>query len=262
MIDSHCHLSQVDYETPVADLIAKAHEEGVEKMLNIACDTNDWSELLGLIKHDPRIYGAIGIHPEYALKNEGEFLEKIPHLFDKNPKLVAIGEIGLDYSEQGVPFEKQQALFYQQIQIASNIQKPIVVHSREAEKDTLTILMQANQEGMLKNKGVIHCFTGSLEFAKQVLKLGFYMSISGIVTFKSAHALREIVKEIPLDRLLIETDCPWLAPEPFRGKINQPAYVKQTLLKVAELREVSAMELDKITTDNFNQLFLKGKKCK
>ena len=260
MIDSHCHLCQTDYEIPVVHLIEKAHEEGVEKMLDIACDTNDWPELLELIKHNPRIYGAIGIHPEYALKEEGAFLEKIPHIFTKNPKLVAIGEIGLDYSEQDIPFEKQQALFYQQIRIAHNIQKPIIVHSREAEKDTLSILMQAEQEGILKNQGVIHCFTGSLEFAKQVLKLGFYISISGIVTFKSAHTLREIITEIPLDRLLIETDCPWLAPEPFRGKTNQPAYVKQTLLKVAELRKISSMELDKVTTDNFNQLFLKGKK--
>ena len=259
MIDSHCHLSQADYEIPIADLISKAHEEGVKKMLDIACDVNDWSELLGLIIHDSRVYGAIGIHPEYALKNEEKFLEKIPHIFSKNPKLVAVGEIGLDYSEQDIPFEKQQSLFYQQIQIAHNIQKPIIVHSRGAEKDTLTILMQAHQEGLLKNKGVIHCFTGTLEFVKQILELGFYISISGIVTFKSANTLREIVKEIPLDRLLIETDCPWLAPEPFRGKTNQPAYVKQTLSKIAELREISATELDKITTNNFNQLFLKGK---
>ena len=259
MIDSHCHLSQVDYDIPVDDLVEIAQKEGVEKMLNIACDTGDWDELLKLVKKHKNVYGAIGIHPEYALRDESDFLKKIPQIFADNPKLLAVGEIGLDYSDTSIPPEKQKDLFYKQIQIAHKIKKPIIVHTRDAEEDTLEILGKAYQLGELKNSGIIHCFSGSLKLAKETLKMGFYISISGIVTFKSAHTLREIVKEIPLDRLLVETDCPWLAPEPFRGRKNQPAFVAKTLEKVAELKGISVTELDTITTKNFNILF-KGEK--
>lgn len=259
MIDSHCHLSQVDYDLPVADLIKLAEESGVHKMLNIACDTRDWDELLTVIKKHKNVFGAIGIHPEYAVRNEESFLEKLPEIFKENPKLLAVGEIGLDYSDESISQNKQKDLFYQQIQIAHQIKKPIIIHTRDAESDTLEILNQAYRAGELNNSGIIHCFTGSSELAQQALKIGFYISISGIITFKSAKALREVVKEIPLDRLLVETDCPWLAPEPFRGNKNQPVYVAKTLEKLAELKGISATELDKITTDNFEHL-LKGVK--
>lgn len=259
MIDSHCHLSQADYNMTVADLIELAQKEGVHKMLNIACDTGDWDELLQVIKNHKNVYGAIGIHPEYAERNEDESLKKMPQIFKENPKLLAVGEIGLDYSDKSIPADRQKELFYKQIQIAHKIKKPIIIHTRDAEKDTLEILEQVYRTGELKKSGIIHCFSGSLELARRALDMGFYISISGIVTFKSANALREIVKEIPLSRLLVETDCPWLAPEPFRGRKNQPAYVVKTLEKVAELKGISASELDKITTENFEQLF-KGEK--
>lgn len=259
MIDSHCHLSQADYDMPVADLIELAEKEGVHKMLNIACDTNDWSELLQVIKAHKNVYGAIGIHPEYAERDEDEFLKKLSKIFRENPKLLAVGEIGLDYSDETIPADKQKDLFYKQIQIAHKIKKPVIIHTRDAEKDTLEILTKAYKLGELKNSGIIHCFSGSLELAQKALDMGFYISISGIVTFKSANALREIVKRIPLDRLLVETDCPWLAPVPFRGRKNQPAYVVKTLEKVAELKEVLPTELDQITTENFEQLFKGGK---
>ena len=259
MIDSHCHLSQADYDIPVADLIKMAEEEGVQKMLNIACDTNDWDELLKLINQHENVYGAIGIHPEYAERNEDDFLKKLPDIFKQNSKLLAVGEIGLDYSDKNISAERQQDLFYKQIQIAHKIHKPIIVHTRDAEEDTLKILKKAHDSKELENSGIIHCFSGSLELAQNALKMGLYISVSGIVTFKSAHHLRDIVKEIPLNRLLVETDCPWLAPEPFRGRKNQPAYVVKTLEKVAELKEISAEELDKITTKNFEQLFKGGK---
>ena len=259
MIDSHCHLSQADYDLPVHDLIKIAREEGIDKMLNIACDTGDWDELIQVINRYKNVYGAIGIHPEYALRDKDNFLEKLPKLFDENPKLLAVGEIGLDYSDKTIPADKQKNLFYKQIQIAHEIGKPIIVHTRDAEVDTLDILSKAYKTGRLKDSGIIHCFSGSLELAQKTLDMGFYISISGIITFKSANSLREIVKEIPVDKLLVETDCPWLAPEPFRGRKNQPAYVVKTLEKVAELKGISAEELDKITTKNFKQLF-KGEK--
>ena len=258
MIDSHCHLSQADYDIPIADLIEIAQKEGVQKMLDIACDTNDWEELLAAIKKYPNVYGAIGIHPEYALRDEDAFLKKMPEIFKENPKLLGVGEIGLDYSDETIPPKKQQELFKKQIQIAHQINKPIIIHTRDAEADTLDILKEAYQAGYLKNSGIIHCFTGSLDFAKEVLDFGFYISISGIITFKSAKALRETIKEIPLNKLLVETDCPWLAPEPFRGSKNQPAYVAKTLEKLTELKEIPVIELDKITTENFNRLFKGG----
>lgn len=255
MIDSHCHLSQADYDIPLADLIKTAEKEGVKKMLDIACDTNDWNELLQVIKQHKNVYGAIGIHPEYALRDEDNFLKKLPDLFKQNPKLLAVGEIGLDYSDESIPKAKQKELFYKQIQIAHKIHRPIIVHTRDAESDTLEILERVYKAKELTNSGIIHCFSGSLELAQKAIKMGFYISISGIVTFKSAHHLRDIVKEVPLNRLLVETDCPWLAPEPFRGRKNQPAYVVKTLEKVAELKGISVTEADKITTKNFEQLF-------
>ncbi len=258
MIDSHCHLSQADYDMPVTDLIEIAQKEGVQKMLNVACDTNDWDELLKVIQTYPNVFGAIGIHPEYALRQEDSFLKKMPKIFKENPKLLGVGEIGLDYSDETIPCDKQIELFKKQIEIAHQIKKPIIIHTRDAESDTLEILKEANQKGLLQNSGIIHCFTGSLDFLKQALEYGFYISISGIITFKSAKTLRETIKEIPLNRLLVETDCPWLAPEPFRGSKNQPAYVAKTLEKLAELKEISMAELDKITTDNFNRLFKGG----
>ena len=255
MIDSHCHLSQSDYDMSVSDLVKLAEKEGVQKMLAVACDTNDWRELLQVIRDNQNVYGAIGIHPEYALRDENSFLEKMPEVFKENSKLLGVGEIGLDYSDETIPCDKQIELFKKQIEIAHKIKKPIIIHTRDAEADTLKILKEACQSGFLENSGIIHCFTGSSEFAKEVLNLGFYISVSGIVTFKSAKALQETVKEIPLSRLLVETDCPWLAPEPFRGRKNQPAYVVKTLEKLAALKEISVAELDKTTTDNFNRLF-------
>ena len=161
MIDSHCHLSQVDYDMPVSDLIDIAQKEGVEKMLNIACDTNDWDELLQVIETHKNVYGAIGIHPEYAQRDEENFLKKLPQIFKENPKLLAVGEIGLDYSDESISPKKQQELFYKQIQIAHQIRKPVIVHTRDAEADTLKILNKAYQKGELENSGIIHCFSGS-----------------------------------------------------------------------------------------------------
>ena len=266
MIDSHCHLSQADYSVPVADLIERAKKNGVQALLNIACDTKDWDELLDLIQKCPNVYGAIGIHPEYAVRDEASFLEKLPEIFKENHKLLAVGEIGLDYSDKSIPPKKQQDLFYKQIQIAHQLQKPVIIHTRDAEEDTLEILEKAYSAGELSNSGIIHCFTADSEFAKKVLKFGFYISFSGIVTFKSAHSLRDVVKEIPLNKLLVETDCPWLAPEPFRGQKNEPAYVVKTLEKVAQLKEISVSELENITNNNFLNLFKiknidKTKKC-
>ncbi len=255
-IDSHCHLNQADYKLPVSEIIKQATEEGVHSILAVACDPQDWDELLAILGQYKNVYGAIGIHPEYAHLDHTEALKKLPALY-QNKQLIAFGEIGLDYHEAPESKEQQKDLFKSQIDLAHQLKRPVMVHTRDAEDDTYAILKESFDKGLLKHGGVIHCFTGSKEFAEKALKLGFYISASGVITFKSAKELRDTFAAIPLDKLLVETDAPWLAPEPFRGHPNQPAYVQQTLKKLAEIKGVSVQEMEKITTDNFYHLYLK-----
>lgn len=255
-IDSHCHLDQEDYLIPVDELIKLAQKEGVKKILAVACDPKNWSELLTLLEQNQVLYGALGIHPEYAHMDNEAALNQMRHLF-VHKKLVAMGEIGLDYHESPDSKKKQQDLFETQIQLAHELNKPVMIHTREAEEDTYALLKEACDTGFLDRSGVVHCFTGTKNFAKKVLDLGFYISASGVITFKSAKELREVFSFVPLDRLLVETDAPWLAPEPFRGQKNQPAFVQQTLKKLAEIKGISQEEMEKITDNNFYNLYLK-----
>ncbi len=259
-IDSHCHLSQEDYQLPISEIISLAEKEGVNHILAVACDTKDWIELVNLLHQHPSLYGAVGIHPEYAHLDYSKPLSQLTNLFSKQPNLLAVGEIGLDYHESPETKEEQKKLFYEQIVLAHHIQKPIMIHTRDAEDDTMQILNMAHQKGLLENKGVFHCFTGSMELAQFAIQLGFYISASGIITFKSAATLRDIFSTIPPDKLLVETDAPWLAPEPMRGHINQPAYIQNTLKKLAEIKGVSVDEMEKMTDENFYRLYFKEQK--
>ena len=255
-IDSHCHLAQEDYEIPVHQVISDAVQAGVKTVMGVACEAKDWPELLTLLKVEKSVYGAIGIHPEYANYDYDKDLKKIPDLFKKNPKLLAVGEMGLDYHEAPNTIDNQKDLFFKQIQIVKTLEKPIMIHTRDAEEDTIRILKEAYQKKLLSYKGVIHCFTGSEALAKEALNMGLYISASGVITFKSAQNLRDIFKKIPFDRLLVETDAPWLAPTPYRGKKNQPAYVQKTLEELAQIKDVSVQEMEKITDQNFKLLYL------
>ncbi len=255
-IDSHCHLGQDDYEIPVHQVIQEAFDNGVNCIMGVACEAKDWLELLDLIQKQENVYGAIGLHPEYANYDYTMDLIKLSDLFKKNSNLLAVGEIGLDYHEAPQTIEAQKKLFYEQIKIANQLEKPIMIHTRDAEEDTIRFLQKANNEHLLSKKGVIHCFTGSETMAQEALKLGFYISASGVITFKSAQNLRDIFKKIPLDRLMVETDAPWLAPTPYRGQKNRPAYVQKTLEKLAEIKGITSQEMEKITDDNFKRLYL------
>ena len=258
-IDSHCHLSAVDYDLPLNQVIQDAQNAGVASILGVACEAIDWPELLDLIKTEKNVYGAIGLHPEYADYDYQKDLDKLFDLFHQNPKLVAVGEMGLDYHEAPQTIERQKQLFEKQLEIAHQLNKPVMIHTRDAEEDTIRILQDAYQKGWLKNSGVVHCFTGSLNMARAVLDLGLYIAASGVITFKSAHELRDVFAQIPLDRLLVETDAPWLAPTPYRGKKNQPAYVQKTLEKLAEIKGLSVLDMERITDENFNRVYLKEK---
>ena len=259
-IDSHCHLSATDYDLPLNQIIQDAQKGGVNKILGVACEAKDWPELLDLIQKEESVYGAIALHPEYADYDYQADLDKLESLFQQNPKLIAVGEMGLDYHEAPQTIDNQKQLFQKQLEIAHKLNKPVMIHTRDAEEDTIRILKEAHQKGWLKNSGVVHCFTGSLNLAKAVLDLGLYISASGVITFKKADELRNVFEQIPLDRLLVETDAPWLAPTPYRGKQNQPLYVQKTLEKLAEIKQVSVEQMEKITDENFNRLYLTGDK--
>ena len=256
-IDSHCHLDQADYNEPVSDIVERAQKAGVQSILAIACCPDDYAELAQQLQTWPFVYGAFGIHPEYAhLPQKLDILKA--YLLENHA--VALGECGLDYHEAEATPEQQQDLFGQQIDLAHELHLPLMIHSRDAEGDMRAILKQAYQAGKLADGFVLHCFSGSLDMAKEVVKMGGYLSASGVITFKNAERVREIFSQIPLDNLLVETDAPYLAPHPLRGKPNEPAYVQYTLEKMAEVKGVSVEEMEKITTDNFYRLYKRGQK--
>ncbi len=256
-IDSHCHLDQADYLEPTKTIIDQATEAGVSHILAVACNPDDFSELAQQLQNFPNLYGAFGIHPEYAHKSHD--LKNL-EMYLINHHAVALGECGLDYHEAEASPEQQQSLFKQQIDLAHKLHLPLMIHSRDAEGDMRTVLKQAYQAGKLSDGFILHCFSGSLDMAKEVIQMGGYLSASGVITFKNADRVRAIFAEIPLENLLVETDAPYLAPHPFRGKPNQPAYVQYTLAKLAEIKGVSVQEMEQITTDNFNRLYLRGNK--
>ena len=243
LIDTHCHLSYEDYDN--LDEIIK-NMDGI--MIASGCNDNTNKEVLKLISKYDNVYGTLGLHPEEVYNiNEDSF--KLIEENINNPKIVAIGEIGLDYYWVSDNKENQQDIFKRQLDIATKYNKPIVVHSREAIQDTYDILKQ------YKLKGSLHCFSSSLEMAREFIKLGYKIGVGGTVTFKNSKKLQEIVKEIDLKDILLETDSPYLSPEPFRGKRNNPSNTHYVALKIAELKDVDVKEVLDITSANAISLF-------
>lgn len=251
MIDSHCHLGIDDFKTDVEDCLLRAREEGVSHLLTVACDYDQVADLVQMNEYK-NVYTAFGIHPENASKFD---YEKVKNIFKENPFISAVGETGLDYFYNPETKDLQMDVFEQHINLASDLKKPLIVHTRDADVETADILKKAFQNKLLKNKGVMHCFCGSYDLAKTALDLGFYVSFSGIITFKNAGNLREIAQKIPLDRLMVETDAPYLAPVPFRGKRNEPAFVSKTLSCLAQIKEQPIEIIEEMTTKNFFDLF-------
>lgn len=251
LIDIHCHLDMLE-DSPEAAL-QKAKDAGVKKLITIGTEPSDHQFVLDISeKLYPDVYCTLGVHPHQGVqwKDEiGNFIEK--HLPQKN--VVAVGEIGLDYYYNQSPVEEQKEAFRKQLDIAARHKLPVEIHTRDAEADTVEILKEFKD----KVTGVIHCFTGTSWLAKECLDLGFNISISGVVTFKNAEDLRNTVKMIPLERMHVETDAPFLAPVPLRGKKNTPAYVVHTADFVAKLKEVSVEKLAEVTCENARQLFPK-----
>ncbi len=249
--DSHAHLDDRKYNQDRHQTLIRARENGVSLIINVGCNIPSSRRSVSLAGKYDFIFAAVGIHPHDAAEAGENYLEELRRLA-VNPKVVAIGEMGLDYYRNLSPREIQQEMFRQQIRLAINLGKPIIVHDRDAHGDIMNIL---KEESAVTAGGVLHCFSGSLEMAKECVKMGFYISIAGPVTFHNANKLQHIAVEIPLDRLLIETDAPYLTPEPHRGKRNEPAYVVHTGTRIAELRGIPVQELAAVTADNAKRLF-------
>lgn len=253
IIDSHCHLDSLDYETRhknIDEVIENAKARGVHHFLSVCTTVGRFEAMKNLTAHRNDVSLSCGVHP-LNVEDEPFDYDKLFE-FAQDPKVVAIGETGLDYHYTPETKALQQSLFVQQIEIANKLNKPLIIHSRSARQDTMDMLEQNNAE---KCGGVLHCFTEDWAMAKRALDIGFYISISGIITFRNAEELRDVVRKVPLDRLLVETDSPYLAPIPYRGKPNQPAYVRETCEYVATLKGVSTEEFARITTENVQNLF-------
>jgi TatD DNase family protein len=255
LVDSHCHLDYKPLSDDLTVTMGKAGEAGVGAVLTIGTSISGSERLPALVERHENIWCTAGIHPHEAGK-DGSGVAELSRLV-RHPKVVGLGETGLDYYYDNSPREAQMAAFRAHVRIAAETGLPLVIHTRDAEADTAAVLKDAAASGV---SGVLHCFSSSRQLAEIGLEFGFYISISGIVTFKNADDLRETVREIPLDRLLVETDAPYLAPAPHRGRPNEPALLVHTARKVAELKGIDMATLARATTDNFFRLFAKAKR--
>jgi len=253
-IDSHCHINFPELAARMPEILAKMAENKVSHALCVSVDLPEFPSVLALAEQYPHIYASVGVHPDYEDTPEPTVAQLV-ELAD-HPKVIAIGETGLDYYRLEGDLEWQRERFRTHIRASRETRKPLIIHTRSASEDTIRIM---REEGAGTDKGgvagVMHCFTESLEVAQAAIEMGFYISFSGIVTFKSAKDLQAVAKAVPLDRILIETDSPYLAPVPFRGKMNEPGYVTHVAEYIATLKDVPLREIADRTTGNFFNLF-------
>jgi len=255
IIDSHCHL---DYEPLVNNLekvLLNAKKNNISHLLSIGTSLESSNKVLDIVNKYENVYGAIGIHPNSTTGNLND-LEKILTLKKKSPKIIAFGETGLDYFYQRSEKKDQISSFEKHIEFSILEKVPVIIHTRDADEDTISIIKKYYK----RTKFLIHCFTGNLEFAKNLLNLECLISFSGIITFKKSNELREVVKYVPLEKMLVETDSPYLSPDPLRGKSNEPANVKIVAENISKIKGVSFEEFSKLTTENFERFFFNEQK--
>ena len=251
MIDSHCHLDHEPLISDLSNVIKRSKEIGIKKLLTISTSFESFSKIKKIINEDPMIYGTVGIHPHETEANIIKSDQIIEYL-KENKKIIGIGETGLDFYYNNSHKEKQISSFIEHIEASIKTNIPLIIHSRNAEDETFEILNEYKDN---KPKILMHCFTGSKKFSEKLLTLNSYFSASGIITFKNSVELQNTFKSLPPDKILIETDSPYLAPVPNRGKKNEPAFIDFTANKLAEIRNITKTKLVEITTDNFNKLF-------
>jgi TatD DNase family protein len=256
LIDTHCHLNyDFDNGKGPTELVAEAKSNGVDFLITIATEPENFKKVQEISEQFPNVYHTIGVHPHEASMVNAEILKFMRPFLD-HPKCVAVGEIGLDYYYEHTDRAKQKEECWTQMELAVDAKKPLVIHSRDGEEDLLPLLTRFARESKSgRSPGVIHCFSGTENFARACLDLGFYLSLSGIFTFKNSEGLRQMVKGFPIDKLLVETDSPFLAPIPMRGKKCEPAMVKHTAMKLAEVLNMPFDELAKLTTANAKACF-------
>lgn len=250
LVDSHCHLDFPDLAANLDEILANMQQYGVSHALCIGVNIENFPKVRALAEDHPNIYASVGVHPDYVDVLDPSVEELVE--FAAHPKVVAIGETGLDYFRLQGDLEWQRERFRRHIRAARMARKPLIIHTREAVADTLRIMAEENAAEI---GGIMHCFTENLDAAEQALAMNFHISFSGIVTFKNAIQVKEVARAVPLERILVETDAPYLAPMPHRGKINQPAYVKHVAEEIARLKNISLEEVAQQTTQNFFNLF-------
>ena len=258
LVDSHCHLDYEDFAVEgVKEIVARATSAGVGHFLTICTEIAKFPQVLAVADQFTNMHCTVGTHPHHAAEGSEINISRDEIIaLTKNPKVIGIGETGLDYYYNHSPSSEQQKCFATHIEAACETDLPLIIHTRDADADTIRIMRNA---GGGKARGVMHCFSGGQALADQSLELGFYISFSGIITFKKAEELREVVKHVPMNRILVETDSPYLAPIPHRGKRNEPSFVVHTAQMVAELKGVPVAEIAKHTTENFFTLFNKAR---
>ena len=251
MIDSHCHLDHEPLLSDLSNIIKRSKNVGIKKLLTISTSYESFDRIKKIIQEDEMIYGTIGIHPHETTQNKITSDIIVKNFID-NPKIIGIGETGLDFYYENSDKDDQITSFKEHIEASIKTNSPLIIHSREAEDETFNILNEYKNKNL---KILMHCFTGSKNFAKKLLSLNAFFSASGIITFKNSLELQETFKILPIDKILIETDSPFLAPVPNRGKKNEPSFIDYTAQKLADIKNISKSDLVNFTTDNFNKLF-------
>lgn len=249
MIDTHTHINMIE-GISIDEVVQNAIDNGVNKLIVPSAYPKDIDEVMSLVEKYPIVYGMLGVHPTEVKDWSDDLINKIKE-YSKHPKIIAIGEIGLDYYWDKSFNDLQKEVFIKQIKLANELNLPISIHDREAHKDTYDILKEYNKNSEI----VMHCFSGSVEFMRECIKEGWYIALGGVVTFKNAVKMKEVAIEVPLERLLLETDAPYLTPVPYRGKENQPAYVKFVAEEIAKLRETTFEEINNATMENTKRVF-------
>ncbi len=253
IIDSHCHLIESRFEKPINEIIDICEASKIDLLLNIATKEHEFNEILKISNKYKQIYNSVGIHPHETENLNQNVFSKINEIIKKNKKTIAVGETGLDFYYNHSEKKDQILSFEKHIETALKHKLPIIVHTRDAEKETKEILYSYKKNSELS--GVIHCFTGSEQFARDMMNIDFYISFSGIITFKNSSSLREVVSIIDKNKILVETDSPFLAPVPKRGKTNIPAYIIHTIKQISDILDINVKEVEKITSNNFFKLF-------
>ena len=250
LFDTHAHMDDRAFDADRQQLLQALPEQGLALVMNPGCSLDSSKNVCRLIGEYPYLYGAVGSHPDVANEVTAEVIAQYRQMCKENDKIKAIGEIGLDYHYEDIPREIQQQAFRMQMALAAELNLPVIVHERDAHADGMAIV-----EEFPTVKGVFHCYSGSLEMAKWLIERGWYIGFTGVLTFKNARKALEVAANIPLDRLVLETDCPYMAPEPFRGKRNDPGYLYRMAERLAELRGLSVEEIHRITTENGKRLY-------